>query len=97
MRALPLAALALLLLAAPAMAEPTARVSGGNINVRSGPSRDYPVIGKLPNGAQVPLDYCTRNDRWCLVTDTGWVDASYLVGWSGRMQVTPPNFMGPGW
>ena len=96
MRALPLAALAALLLAAPALAAPPVRVTG-TLNVRSGPGHDYGVIGQLPKGSQIELDYCTRNDRWCLVKDYGWVDASYLVGWSAKMQVTPPNFAGPGW
>jgi uncharacterized protein YraI len=89
--------LAALLLATPALAAPTARVSGGDINVRSGPGTRYQIIGQLPEGAQVNLDYCTRNNRWCLVADTGWVDASYLVGWSAKMRATPPDFQGPFW
>ncbi|KRA98971.1 hypothetical protein ASD83_00010 [Devosia sp. Root685] len=96
MRTLFIAALAALSIT-PALAEPTARVSGGNIAVRSGPGIGYATIGRLPNGAEVTLDYCTRNDRWCFVTDTGWVDASWLVGWSAKMRVTPPDFLGPGW
>ncbi|SFV29816.1 SH3 domain-containing protein [Devosia crocina] len=81
----------------PALAAPTARVSGGNVAVRSGPGMGYGIIGRIPNGTEVSLDYCTRNDRWCLVTDSGWVDASWLVGWSAKIQATPPDFMGPGW
>ncbi len=96
MRALPLAVLAALLLAAPAFAEPLARVKGGNIDVRTGPGSNYRVIGKLADGAEVPLDRCTRDDRWCLVRDTGWVQAGYLVGWSAKMRVTPPDFIGGG-
>lgn len=97
MRAIALAVFASLLLAAPALAQPTARVTGGDINVRSGPGLRYGIIDRLPEGARVELDYCTRNDRWCLVTGSGWVDASYLVGWGAKMRVTPPDFMGPGW
>lgn len=97
MRALFLAVSAILLLAAPALAQPTARVTGGDINLRSGPGLRYGVIGQLPEGAEVELDYCTRNDRWCFIRGVGWVDASYLVGWSAKMRVTPPDFMGPGW
>lgn len=91
----PLAVLACLLLVAPALAAPTARVSGGNIAVRSGPGYHYPAIGRLADGTEVTLDYCTRNDRWCFVTDTGWVLGSYLVGWSAKIPVTPPTFSGP--
>jgi len=96
MRTLLVAALAALT-TVPALAEPTARVSGGNVAVRTGPSPFYGIIGRIPDGTEVTLDYCTRDDRWCFVTNTGWVDASWLVGWSAKIQVTPPDFMGPGW
>lgn len=92
----PLLLCCLLALAPPALAaEPTARVTGGDINIRSGPGARYDVIGKLPNGSEVELDYCTTNDRWCLVAGAGWVDASYLVGWSAKIRATPPDFMTP--
>jgi len=88
----------LALSAAPALAaEPTARVSGGDIAVRSGPGLRYQQIGRLADGATVTLDYCTRSGRWCLVTDTGWVDASYLVGWAAKIEASPPDFDGFGW
>ena len=96
MRIFIVAALAALTLS-PAFAEPTARVSGGNVAVRSGPGHQYPTLGRLADNTEVTLDYCTRDDRWCLVTNTGWVDASWLVGWSAKMRVTQPNFSGPGW
>ncbi len=91
-----LAALALsAALSAPALAAPTARVSGGNIAVHTGPGNHYPTIGRLADGTEVTLDYCTRNDQWCFVTDTGWVLSSYLVGWAAKIPVTPPSFGGP--
>jgi uncharacterized protein YraI len=96
MRALFILALAALTMT-PAFAEPTARVKGGNIAVRTGPGLGYPTIGRIHDGTEVTLDYCTRNDRWCFVTGAGWVDASWLVGWSAKIGVTPPNFSGPGW
>ena len=88
--------LGLAALALPAMAqaaEPTARVSG-NIAVRTGPGTGYATIGRLQDGDRVTLDYCTRDDRWCLVTGTGWVNASYLVGWNAKIPVTPFSFIG---
>jgi uncharacterized protein YraI len=90
-----LATAAVLLLAAPALAAPTARVSGGNVAVRTGPGAFYAVIGRIPDGTEVTLDYCTRNEEWCFVTDIGWVRASYLVGWAAKIPVTPPSFSGP--
>ncbi|PXA99245.1 hypothetical protein DMC47_04430 [Nostoc sp. 3335mG] len=85
------------LAAAAALAQPTARVTGGDVAVRVGPGKGYGIIGRLRNGTEVTLDYCTRDDRWCFVTGTGWVEASWLVGWSAKIPVTPPDFEGPGW
>lgn len=97
MRPLAFAALLVLLAPAFAMAAPTARVVGGNIVVHTGPDMRYPTIGRIPDGTEVTLDYCTRDDEWCLVTGTGWVLGSYLVGWAAKIPVTPPDFAGPGW
>ena len=88
-----IAAVALALPTIASAAEPTARVSG-NIAVRSGPGTDYRAIGRLENGSRVTLDYCTRDDRWCLVSGAGWVNASYLIGWSAKIPVTPFRFLG---
>ena len=85
--------LALALIATPALAQSTARVSGGTIQVRSGPGSGYASIGVLPNGTEVTLDRCTRSGAWCLVTDTGWVRASYLVGQAAKVNATPPDFL----
>jgi len=34
--------------------------------------------------------------QWCHIPDTGWVMRDYLVG-RGLVNVTPPDFDGPGW
>ena len=34
--------------------------------------------------------------QWCRIPDYGWVDRSYIVG-RGLVNVTPPDFVGPGW
>ena len=39
-----------------------------------------------PNGAT----------QWCRIPDYGWVERSYIVG-RGLVNVTPPDFVGPGW
>lgn len=97
MRTLALVALLAVAGTAPVLAAPTARVSGGDVPLRSGPGSHYATIGRLAEGSQVTLDYCTRNDRWCLVSNAGWVNAGSLVGWSAKIGVTPPDFEGPGW
>lgn len=116
---LALAALASLALAAPAMAlTVTARVSGGNIAVHSGPDVRFNIVGYVRDGEEIPIDSCTQVDsdsrrgtwfgdaghplwpanatQWCRIPDYGWVDRSYIVG-RGLVNVTPPDFLGPGW
>ncbi|WP_297112815.1 hypothetical protein [uncultured Devosia sp.] len=34
--------------------------------------------------------------RWCRIPDYGWVERSYITG-RGLVNVTPPDFVGPGW
>lgn len=34
--------------------------------------------------------------QWCRIPDQGWVNRSSLVG-RGLVNVTPPDFAGPGW
>ena len=34
--------------------------------------------------------------QWCHIPNTGWVDRSQIVG-RGLVNVTPPDFVGPGW
>ncbi|WP_052726199.1 SH3 domain-containing protein [Devosia epidermidihirudinis] len=95
LRTLPLLALLLLpAFAGPVMAEPlTARVSGGNIAVRTGPGLHYQTIGKISDGTRVTLEQCTSNEKWCLVTNLGWVNATYLVGGAAKTAVTPPRLL----
>lgn len=35
-------------------------------------------------------------ELWCHIPDTGWVRRSWIVG-RGLVNVTPPDFSGPGW
>lgn len=116
---LALAALATAALLAPAAAMTvTARVSGGNIAVHTGPGDGFAVVGRLADGTEIPIDYCTQTDSdsrtgswigdaghtlwpanaatWCRIPDYGWVPRSWIVG-RGLVNVTPPDFAGPGW
>ncbi|MHA6297411.1 SH3 domain-containing protein [Devosia sp. CAU 1758] len=34
--------------------------------------------------------------QWCRIPDYGWVNRAYLTG-RGLVNVTPPDFLGPGW
>ena len=88
-----LAPLALLLLATPALAADTARVSG-NPAYRSGAGLDFPIEGHLPEGATVGLQSCLGDDSWCLVTGAGWVEGSHLVARSPSLEDALPDLLG---
>jgi hypothetical protein len=104
---LTLAALAALALAAPAQALTiTARVTGGTIAVHAGPDDRFPIDSctQVDSDSQTgtwfgdgghPL-WPNGSTQWCRIPDFGWVDRSYLTG-RGLVNVTPPDFNGPGW
>jgi hypothetical protein len=61
-------------------------VGGSTLNLREGPSTQYPVIGTLANGEVLQNGGCriTGQERWCQIrtTDsgiTGWVAGRYLA------------------
>ena len=95
----------------------TARVAGGTIAIHAGPHDSYPVVGRIANGTEIPIDQCTQVDsdarrgafgdtgyplsgqnaaQWCRIPETGWVQRDWIVG-RGLVNVTPPDFSGPGW
>lgn len=114
-----IAVLALLALALPAQAmNVTARVSGGAIAVHTGPDDRFPIVGRIADGTEITIDYCTQTDSdsrrgswigdaghtlwpagaktFCRIPDYGWVARNQIVG-RGLVNVTPPDFAGPGW
>lgn len=85
MRALILAATVLATAAAPAMAMTiTARVSGGNIAIHSGPGDRYAVVGRVANGTEIPIDYCTQVDGDSRFGS--WGDAGHPLWGAGAKQ-----------
>lgn len=51
------------------------------VNMRAGPDRVYPIVAVLPPGAQVAVQGCLPDYRWCDVTygySRGWVYAGNL-------------------
>ncbi len=40
----------------------TARVSGGTASVHTGPDNRFPIIGRLADGTEIQVDYCTQTD-----------------------------------
>lgn len=50
-------------------------------NMRAGPDREYPVVTRLPGGAEVDVAGCVEGVTWCDVIagrDRGWVYAGNL-------------------
>ncbi|WP_332688830.1 hypothetical protein [Devosia sp.] len=83
-----------LLPAAPAMALTiTARVSGGNIAIHSGPGDHYAIVGRVADGSEIPIDECTQLDSESRRGTLG--DAGYaLWGANARQWCRIP---GQGW
>ena len=83
---LALAAIAALALATPAQALTiTARVTGGNPAVHAGPHDGFHIVGRVHDGEEIPIDYCTQVDR---DSDTGsWFgDAGHPLWPAGARQ-----------
>ncbi len=70
----------------PASGAPSATATT-NVNVRSGPSTDFPVYGVAPTGASAPVTGISPDGGWYVVTipttyspdGTGWVSATYVT------------------
>lgn len=56
------------------------------LNVRSGPSTSYSVVGSLSNGTQVTV-YAEQNG-WSRIGDSKWVSSQYLVSSGGTSRNT---------
>ncbi|MEW5422030.1 SH3 domain-containing protein [Amorphus sp. 3PC139-8] len=71
--------LALLLVTAPALADPGTTTT--DVHLRSGPGTTYSVIATLSAGQQVDIGACSPGDGWCSVTEngtSGFVSGRYL-------------------
>ena len=52
------------------------------VNLRAGPSKDYPIVMRLPSGAGVTVMGCIDNYHWCDVSvgdNRGWVYAGNII------------------
>lgn len=61
-----------------------------NLNVRSGPGPQYPVIGVLAAGKATTLNGCLASGKWCAIAEAsgqGWVYSDYLTGDFGGQTV----------
>ncbi len=80
---------ALLTLSFSALAQSSV-IATTDLNVRSGPGPQYPVIAMLGAGETTALNGCLENSKWCAVATNageGWVYSDYLTGDFGGTQV----------
>ncbi len=77
-----LLALGLLLFSASTAAATSRVFATANVNMRTGPSTKYPIIGQVPKHGNAILYQCTAGYTWCDVSYSnlrGWVSAKYLI------------------
>ncbi|MHC4446051.1 MAG: PA14 domain-containing protein, partial [Planctomycetota bacterium] len=71
----------------PQPAQPTVTATT-NLNIRSGPGLDYPIIGLLPVGQSAEAIGISADRGWWLISVSGIADG---VGWVSAYYVTPQN------
>jgi uncharacterized protein YraI len=76
---------------AAAQAEPG--YSTANVNMRTGPDTEFPSVGVIPEGEQLYVEGCLRDESWCDVRwddNRGWVYSEYLAfDYRGEMVPLP--------
>ncbi len=77
-----LAAMAAVLAFAGAASAQTVATATTDLNVRSGPGPQYPVIGLIQAGQSAELNGCLEGSKWCRAIvngGDGWVYSDYLT------------------
>lgn len=67
--------------ALPAIAEAAEGFATANVNMRSGPSTDYPAVTMIPVGVPLQINGCLNETPWCDVSfygGRGWVAGRYI-------------------
>ena len=60
----------------------TAATATTDLNVRSGPGPEHPVIGAIAANGQVTISGCIEGSKWCSITHDGtqgWAYSDYLM------------------
>ncbi len=69
-------------IAAPVYAQTAQAIAATDLNIRSGPSPFYDIIGVIPGGTEVAVGGCLDAAAWCQVDFnglTGWASSDYLA------------------
>lgn len=83
----------------PALAEAAPAYSTADVNMRSGPSTQYPPVLVIPYGSPVDIRGCLSSQAWCDVDYRGirgWVSGSYLQAtYEQRRVYVGPSYYEP--
>jgi uncharacterized protein YraI len=86
-------------LAAPgAVMAQQAVIANADLNVRSGPGDDYPVIDRIALDSELLLLGCMEASEWCEVSygdGEGWVSSDYLLAEAERADIPVVIYEGP--
>jgi len=84
------------LLATPAAAFAAPGMITTSVNLRAGPSVEFPVVNRISKGVLVEVHGCIRDALWCDVSterERGWVAAQYLDYLYGDRYVYLPSYV----
>ncbi|RYC04485.1 SH3 domain-containing protein [Ciceribacter ferrooxidans] len=83
----------------PALAQAAPAYSTADVNMRSGPSTQYPPVLVIPYGSRVDIRGCLSSQAWCDVDYRGirgWVSGSYLqASYEQRRVYVGPSYYEP--
>ncbi|WP_156392823.1 SH3 domain-containing protein [Rhizobium sp. Root1220] len=87
------------LLLAPAMAQAAEGFATANVNMRAGPSTQYPAVTVIPAGESVEIHGCLADVPWCDVEfygGRGWVAGRYVQAlYQQRRVYVGPDYYRP--
>jgi len=87
---------AAVLLATPAAALAAPGMITTSVNLRAGPSPEFPVVDRLPRGVPVEIHGCIRQALWCDISwgnERGWVAAQSLDYFYNGRYVDLPSYV----
>ncbi|WP_454853206.1 SH3 domain-containing protein [Rhizobium binxianense] len=88
-----------LLMLAPAVAEAAEGYATANVNMRAGPSTQYPAVTVIPAGESVEIHGCLADVPWCDVEfygGRGWVAGRYVQAiYQQRRVYVDPQYYRP--
>jgi len=96
-RLMTVAACALLATPGAALAQ-QAVIANADLNVRSGPGEDYPVVDRIAIDSELLLLGCMEASEWCQVgysDGEGWVSSDYLLAAANEADMPVIIYEGP--